>query len=76
MGVTGKVASAVWLLLLVAAVDSLPSEDPWPCFCPCMKDQCMVIPGVTKEICAGSCDRGCRNSGVPGQPNPNEFCGF
>ncbi|URE04242.1 hypothetical protein MUK42_19529 [Musa troglodytarum] len=41
-----------------------------------MKDQCMRIDKATKEECASACDKGCREAGAGGQPNPLEFCGF
>lgn len=72
-----KAAMALMLMVAVAtaAADS-SSEDPQLCYCPCMKDQCMIIEGATREVCAAACDQGCRNSGTAGQPNPYEFCGF
>ncbi|WOK94334.1 hypothetical protein Cni_G03036 [Canna indica] len=73
---------AAVLLLIVAAmvvevaVAGPKEEDPTICYCPCMKDQCMILDGATREMCAVACDKGCRESGFAGQPNPYEFCGF
>ncbi|OAY72611.1 hypothetical protein ACMD2_12348 [Ananas comosus] len=67
-------------LLLVALVvmgsvgPSAQNKDD--CFCPCMRDKCMVLPDVTREECAKACTEGCNQVSREGQPNPDEFCGF
>ncbi|KAJ8461414.1 hypothetical protein OPV22_034340 [Ensete ventricosum] len=75
------VAAAVLIAaaLLVAASTERAmalSDDPYLCYCPCMQDQCMTIDAATKKECARACDAGCREAGLPGQPNRFEFCGF
>ncbi|CAL9128123.1 unnamed protein product [Musa hybrid cultivar] len=73
------VAVVLIAALLVAASTeraTATGDDPQLCYCPCMQDQCMTIGTATKEECARACDAGCREGGLPGQPNRFEFCGF
>ncbi|URE04241.1 hypothetical protein MUK42_19529 [Musa troglodytarum] len=77
----GKAAMVFLLTAVLVAAASAQQvatsyDDPASCYCPCMKDQCMRIDKATKEECASACDKGCREAGAGGQPNPLEFCGF
>ncbi|URE09944.1 hypothetical protein MUK42_04492 [Musa troglodytarum] len=76
----GKGVMALLIAAVVAAATVEQAradfEDPENCYCPCMRDQCMLLDGATKGVCARACDKGCREAGYCGQPNPFEFCGF
>ncbi|KAG1366546.1 hypothetical protein COCNU_13G003360, partial [Cocos nucifera] len=66
-------AMVVMVLMASAAPAAADKED---CFCPCMRDKCMVIAGATRDDCAAACTDGCHQLEMEGQPNPGEFCGF
>merc|ERR1711915_1374 len=72
-----KAVLALAIVVMVLTASAAPAAaDKEDCFCPCMRDKCMVIRGATREECARACTEGCYQLQLDGQPNENEFCGF
>lgn len=66
------ISAAIMASALVLSVDA-QSEL---CFCPCMRLQCMTIPGAVREDCAEACQNGCIQAKYPGRSRPDDYCGF
>ncbi|KAG0492354.1 hypothetical protein HPP92_005752 [Vanilla planifolia] len=64
--------------LLPAAVDARLVKritKTYLCYCPCMHQQCMKLPGATREECSVACHEGCIEAGYPGG-RYKDYCGF